>query len=128
MNSFLRAKTLAEVASRVRAGAEAGHEIKDFLHEFQEHGRFDMLQEAPNRLEGAVGEGRMLDAFLQALAVHLAVQVDHEPPEWTQNSIQLARPWFASPGLAMRNYLLMTSPSPFRTRNLFIDAESLTVA
>ena len=32
-----------------------------------------------------------------------------------------------SPGAAMRNYLLLSSPAPFRSRNLFIDEDSLIV-
>jgi hypothetical protein len=36
-------------------------------------------------------------------------------------------PWFASPGAAIRNYLLLSSPAPFRSRNLFIDEDSLIV-
>jgi hypothetical protein len=34
---------------------------------------------------------------------------------------------FASPGAAIRNYLLLSSPGPFRSRNLFIDEDSLIV-
>jgi hypothetical protein len=69
----------------------------------------------------------MLDAYLQALAVYLSTKLNCDPPSWTQPPIQLPDPWFASPGAAIRNYLLMSSPAPFRSRNLFIDEDSLTV-
>jgi hypothetical protein len=127
MNS-LRPQTLAEVAARIADGEGPGYAIKDFLHEFHDSGHLSMLQAEPANLEGNVPEGKRLNAFLQALAVYLAVEIDCDPPTWTQASIKLADPWFASPGFAMRNYLLLSSPAPFRTRNLFIDEDSLKVA
>jgi hypothetical protein len=86
-----------------------------------------MLLTAPPKLEGRVSEGQRLSAFLQALAVYLATRLDCEPPDWTRPQIQLPQPWFASPGIALRNYLLISSPAPFRARNLFIDEDSLLV-
>ena len=128
MNSFRRPASLAEVARNILEGANAGMEVKDFLHEFQWQGKFSMLDEAPPELAGKVADGEMLDAYLQALAVYLAaIKLRHDPPEWTWPPKQIARPWFASEGAAMRNYLLISSPAPFRTRNLFIDEDSLTV-
>ena len=127
MKSFQRPTTLAEIADRVAHGADAGMEIKDFLHEFQANGSPAVLQQAPVTLSGHAKEGEMLDAFLQALAVYLAVKLDSDPPRWTWPAIQLRDPWFASPGAAIRNYLLLSSPAPFRSRNLFIDEDSLTV-
>jgi hypothetical protein len=128
MKSFVRPKTIAEVAANIRKGGDAGHEIKDFLHEFQDAPLVSALNEEPEKLEGVVKDGRRFDAFLQALAVYLSCRVDSDPPAWTRKMIQLADPWFASPGAAIRNYLLMSSPTPFRNRNLFIDEDSLSVA
>jgi hypothetical protein len=68
-----------------------------------------------------------MNAYLQALAVYLSAKLDMDPPSWTRPAIQLSEPWFASPGAAMRNYLLISSPAPFRSRNLFIDEDSLIV-
>jgi hypothetical protein len=102
-------------------------EIKDFLHEFQLGGSPAMFQRAPPALTGIAEKGLMLDAFLQALAVYLSAKIDFDPPTWTQPAIQLPEPWFASPGAAIRNYLLLSSPAPFRSRNLFIDEDSLIV-
>jgi len=102
-------------------------EIKDFLHEFQASGSPAMLAQTPPALAGLVEQGIMLDAYLQAIAVYLSVKLDHDPPRWTRPAIQLPEPWFASPGAAIRNYLLLSSPGPFRSRNLFIDEDSLTV-
>jgi hypothetical protein len=127
MNFFQRPKTLVEVADHILKGADAGMEVKDFLQEFQAIGSLTMLEQKPPVLAGSVENGVMLDAYLQALAVYLSTKIDSDPPDWTQPAIQLREPWFASPGAAIRNYLLLSSPSPFRSRNLFIDEDSLTV-
>ncbi len=127
MNPFSRPTTLAEAAVRIANGSSAGDVIKDFLHEFQVAGSGSMLSVAPQSLARRVENGEMLDAFLQALAVYLAVKLNQLPPEWTQPAIQLKDPWFASPGPAIRNYLLLSSPAPFRARNLFVDEDSLQV-
>jgi hypothetical protein len=87
-----------------------------------------MLSEQPPQLTGHVQHGDRFDAYLQALAVYLSARLNADPPGWTQPPIALAEPWFASPGPAIRNYLLLSSPAPFRTRNLFIDEDSLQVA
>jgi hypothetical protein len=128
MSFFQRPKTLAEVASHILDGGDAGREIKDFLHEFQAGGSPGMLQQTPTALADLVENGAMLDAYLQALAVYLSAKLDSDPPPWTRPPIQLPEPWFASQGAAIRNYLLLSSPGPFRSRNLFIDEDSLIVA
>jgi hypothetical protein len=127
MNSLDRPKTLNEVGLRILNGGDPGYEIKDFLHEFHYSGNMAMLNETPPKLKGYVSDGERLGAFLQALAVYLATRLDCDPPEWTRPQIQLPEPWFASPGDALRNYLLISSPAPFRSRNLFIDEDSLHV-
>ena len=127
MNFFQRAKTLTEVADHILQRADAGMEIKDFLHEFQACGSFAMLQQKPAALAGLVDKRAMLDSYMQALAVYLSTKLDMDPPHWTSPPMQLPEPWFASLGSAIRNYLLLSSPGPFRTRNLFIDEDSLMV-
>jgi hypothetical protein len=128
MRPFQRPASLAELGARILQGADAGMELKDFLHEFQLNGSPAMLLQPPPALAGRVEKGGMLDAYLQAVAVYLAAQVDSDPPEWTRPPIQLREPWLASPGAAIRNYLLISTPAPFRARNLFIDEDSLHVA
>lgn len=122
-----RASTLVEVGNRILQGADAGLEIKDFLHQYAEAGGAAMLAEAPPALAGHVDNGDRLDAYLQALAVHLSARLDLDPPSWTQPPVTLPQPWFASPGTAIRNCLLLSSPAPFRARNLFVDEDSLQV-
>jgi hypothetical protein len=124
-----RAKSVAEIAQRVLQGEDARYEVKDFLHEFHEGGGPELFAAAPVLLEGKVPNGRLYDAYFQALSVYLcAIKLNVDPPAWTRPAIQLPDPWFASSGLALRNYLLWSSPAPFRARNIFIDEDSLQVA
>src|SRR5689334_1785952 len=125
--TFVRPQSLAEVAANIARGGDPGHEIKNFLHAFQDEPSIAALEQEPQKLEPNVTEGRRLDAFLQALAVYLACRVDCDPPGWSRMMIQLADPWFASPGASLRNFLLMSSSTPFRNRNLFVDEDSLSV-
>ena len=128
MSFFQRPKTLAEVASHILDGGDAGREIKDFLHEFQAGGSPGMLQQTPTALADLVENGAMLDAYLQALAVYLSAKLDSDPPPWT-------RPHSVTGALVCitgRRNPEITSYSaaryPFRSRNLFIDEDSLIVA
>ena len=110
MSFSKRAGTIAEIAQRVLAGGKAGMEVKCFLHEFKWRGAYEMLAELPARLAGLVEKGEMLDAYLQPLAVYLAIRrLKCDPPEWTREMVVLREPWFVSPGSAIRNYLLLST-------------------
>jgi hypothetical protein len=123
-----RPSTLSDVGQRILDGSDAGAEVKDFLHEFQIAGQATIFSARPPLLTGRIEHGDRLDAYLQALAVYLSARLNTDPPEWTHPVIVLPKPWFASSGPAIRNYLLMSSPAPFRMTNLFIDEDSLRVA
>jgi Protein of unknown function (DUF1778) len=43
-------------------------------------------------------------------------------PHWTRTILPLDDPWFASSVRGLRHHLLVSSPAPFRRRNLFIDS------
>jgi len=66
---------------------------------------------------------------LAAVAVSLAREIGEAPPAWAwADDRKLRRPWFASPGPALRATLLAESPAPFRERNLFVSANVLSRA
>ena len=127
MSFSARAKTLAEVAQRIAQGGDPGYEVRDFLHEFYLAPSFTIIARKPPRLGVKARNGMRLDAYIQALAVYLATQLGQDPPAWTQPPVRLRTPWFASRGPELRHYLLISSPAPFRARNLFIDEDSLKV-
>ena len=103
--------------------------LSDFLDEFRRVGHRAMLAEEPRRLASEYEGGEVSDAYLAAVAVSLAREIQEPPPAWAwSESRKLRRPWFAWPGPALRATLLAESPAPFRERNLFVSANVLARA
>jgi hypothetical protein len=124
-----RPRSLAEVANWSDDRREFSRHLADFLDQFYLERNTKMLEEEPARLGGKIEEGDVADAYLAATAVALARLVRAQPPAWTgDNSRKLRRPWFASPGSAVRATLLLESPAPFRERNLFVSENALARA
>ena len=124
-----RPGSLAEVASWSSARRDFWNHLADFLDQFYLERRLDMLQDEPARLASKIDDGEIADAYLAATAVSLARSLSMVPPSWARRpDRKLRRPWFASPGPAIRATLLLESPAPFRERNLFVSENALTRA
>jgi hypothetical protein len=66
------------------------------------------------------------DAYLAAVAVHLAHRVGGRAPAWTEQPTRwLEHPWFALPDAWARATLLRDTPPAFRERNLFTTEDAL---
>ena len=129
MNRNQRPGSLAEVAEWSATWDELSYHLKDFLHEFERQPALSMLETPPRLLVSTFEGGAVCDAYLAATAATLAVRIGGTTPEWaTQPERYLRKPWFASPGAAMRACLLLESPARFRERNLFVTANALSVA
>lgn len=126
----MRPKTLAEVAQLAAQGESFDRSLANFLDEFYAAPRVVALSPSPSLLEPVLGEaGRVQDAYLAATAEQLAGANGFPVPQWAAaKERKLARPWFASPLTAVRALLLLESPAPFRSRNLFISENALTRA
>jgi len=69
------------------------------------------------------------DAYLAATAEWLAWKFNLPPPRWAFDQTRsLRRPWFASSLASLRGLLLLESPAPFRSRNLFVSENALSRA
>jgi len=124
-----RPRSIAEVAAWSDSRSAFSFHLADFLDQFYLERRAEMLSEEPERLARRIEEGDAADAYLAATALSLARLVGVHPPAWTrQESRKLKRPWFASPGRAIRATLLAESPAPFRERNLFVSENALSRA
>lgn len=124
-----RPKSLAEVARRAVDARAFEFELADFLHEFALRGDEAMLTEPPAMLRDQGETGAVQDAYLAAVAAHLAARIGCPAPGWTRQPERiLAEPWFASPGRHMRALLLVESPAAFRERNLFVSSNALSIA
>jgi hypothetical protein len=126
----MRPTTLAEVAKLTMDGDAFDLCLANFLDGFYVTPEAKALAAAPPLLALSLGEiGRVRDAYLAATAEALAVAQHFPVPEWTGAvTRKLHRPWFASPLAALRAVLLVESPAPFRSRNLFVSENALARA
>ena len=126
----MRPKSLKEVAGLVKDGDAFDRCHANFLDEFYAAPNSEALTGAPPFLAPKFGEsGQVQDAYLAATAEALACEYHFPVPEWTgDDTRKLHRPWFASSLEALRAVLLLESPAPFRSRNLFISENALSRA
>lgn len=123
-------KTLAEVAELAARGESFDLCMRNFLDGFFAEPAAGALAPEPVRLAQIQSKlGDVEDAYLAATAEWLAWKFNLEPPRWAFDETRsLRRPWFASQLASMRAVLLLESPSPFRSRNLFISENALSRA
>jgi hypothetical protein len=121
-----RPGTLAEVVRRVRDDDdELRFCLAGFLDEFYTDrtspGRRERIEAEP----GLFGDERR-DALIGAIGEHLCHRWGlGEPPAWTHDAARfLGRPWFMGPE-RLKAFLLAESPSAFRRRFIFAEAEPL---
>jgi hypothetical protein len=121
-----RPGTLAEVLRLVRTENEemrfclAGF-LDDFYADAARAGRRARIEDDP----GVTGDAK-LDALMGAIGEHLCRRWNlGEPPAWTDHPARfLDRPWFMGPE-RMKGFLLAESPSAYRRRFIFTEAEPL---
>jgi hypothetical protein len=118
-------QTLAGLAVRVRQGESFSHAVREFLDEFSLRGddrsRTGAIEERPQ----TTGDPRQ-DAYLGALAEHLAVVHDLSRPAWSiEPSRFLGRFWFVSDVAGFRAIAIAQAPAAFRRRGVFVPERSL---
>jgi hypothetical protein len=123
-------KTLAEVSGLAARGESFDLSLRNFLDHFYAHPNEAALAAEPASLRSVVSTlGDVEDAYLTATAEWLAWKYDLQPPRWAFNEMRwLCRPWFASQLSTLRALLLLESPAPFRSRNLFVSENALSRA
>jgi hypothetical protein len=118
-------QTLATVAARALSGEDFRHAVREFLDEFSlrsdDRAREESIVERP----AATGDRRH-DAYLGALAEHLAITHDLERPAWALEPERfLDRFWFVSETRGFRAVAIAQAPAAFRRRGVFIPERSL---
>ncbi|MBA2429173.1 MAG: hypothetical protein H0V55_05550 [Thermoleophilaceae bacterium] len=113
-------QTIAGVASRHHAGEDFMPAVRELLDEFAllmtDSQRARALRDEPQ----PTGDPRF-DAYLGALAEHLAITSSLPRPEWTlQPARFLDRFWFVSDVPGFRATAIAQSPAAFRRRGIFI--------
>ncbi len=117
--------TLGGVARRVVDGGDFRHAVREFVDEFglrpDEGSRAAAIAETP----APTGDVRY-DAYLGALAEHLALIHGLERPAWcVEPSRFLDRFWFVSDVPGFRAVAIAQAPAAFRRRGVFIPERSL---
>jgi len=125
MNPLLRRpRTLHEVSLRASSGQQdfdmAVREFLDFFY-LESSLRGDALQQEPVALDP------LKEAYLAALAEHLARSFGMNVPEWTDTmGFALERPFFAGGLETLKPLLFVESPTAFRRRMIFISKDALS--
>jgi len=118
-------QTLAGVARRAGSGEDFHHAAREFLDEFALRGDGRARSEAIAEKPEPMAEPRH-DAYLGALAEHLAAAHGLERPAWALEPDRfLSRFWFVSETPGFRAISIAQAPAAFRRRGVFIPERSL---
>lgn len=113
-------QSLALVADRVLEGEDLRFAVREFLDEFQLLPRVDLCVRAMEAEPRGTGDARA-DAYLGALAEHLAAVHDLKRPTWATDSGRfLDNFWFVSETAGFRALAVAESPAAFRRRGIFV--------
>lgn len=121
---WARPESLSEVAGL--AGTEGGFDasLREFLDTFYGLAAADRptaIGEEPARI------GAVHDAYLAAVAEHLALRFGIGTPAWTEAPDRfLAEPFFAGGLEGLKAILLVESPLAFRRRLIFVSHDALS--
>lgn len=117
-----RPGSLAEVAERAREGFDARlREFLDCFYTAESTARGRMIAGEPAQI------APVHDAYLAAVAEHLARRFGLGIPQWTDNPGRfLARPFFAGGLDSLKAILIAESPAAFRRRLIFVSADALS--
>lgn len=120
-----RPDAIADIAARARREERAFDvSVREFLDAWQSMSPQQKqlaLVEEPEKLGG------VKDAYLAALAEHLALSDRLAVPDWTEQQERfLSEPFFAGGLESLKAILLVESPLAFRRRLIFISADGLS--
>jgi hypothetical protein len=121
-----RPATLQEVAQRSCAGEPFDLLVAEFLDAFYAAGR-ETKAAAISGEPATIGVPH--DAYLAAVAEHLALRFGLTVPPWVEGPSRfLATPFFAGGLENLKAILLAESPLAFRRRQIFVSANALSRA
>jgi len=119
-------QSLAGAADRVIAGAELRFAVRELRDELKLLPRRDLLERAIRERPKPTGD-RRADAFLGALAEHVAAAEGIDRPVWaTEPDRFLGHFWFVSDVVGFRAIAIAQSPAAFRRRGIFIACDALS--
>ncbi len=95
---------------------EAWAELHDFLTQLSKNEFLSALFDLPRSFQNTF-KGNYIAAMIETTAQHKNFSF----PAWTKHYMGLETPYFGSTMDSLRLHLLVSSPAPFRKRNIFID-------
>jgi len=120
-------ESIAAIAGQSNSTEHFSLGFRDFLDGFYENPHASKLAEEPRHLMEILHDEGYADAYLAALAEHLAGRYRFPVPAWCRNPERsLKEPKFAFETPEGRMFLLVESPTAFRVRNIFISADGLS--
>ena len=124
-----RPRSLFEVVRDAETAEEIGCNLADFLDHVNwlaQRPAAAVRVAASLRTEPPRTGDAVQDAYLAAVAAHLAHRLRIRVPAWAEKKCRrLEHPWFALPDAWARATLLRDSPAAFRERNLFTTEDAL---
>jgi hypothetical protein len=119
-----RPATLEDVAARTRDGGPFDPLLREFLDEFYV-GTTEKMANAIAREPAQIGI--VPDAYLAAVAEHLALKYRLVVPAWVEGPSRfLTEPFFSGGLESLKAILLVESPLAFRRRQIFVSANALS--
>ncbi|MHB1586376.1 MAG: hypothetical protein ACYCRH_06365 [Acidiferrobacteraceae bacterium] len=120
-----RPRSLGEVVLLGKQHGDIDGFLREFLDEFYLEQK-DMAREAMLRGEPPIVDDSRANAYLAAVAEHLALKNKLEIPEWTSQSARfLKRPYFPCGLESLKASLIVESPVAFRRRLIFVGSDPL---
>lgn len=119
--------SIADVATQIYQGEDPWFALGCFLHDWWRDAvdhRQELIADPPG--SAPTPEGRRWTAFCAAVVEELCSRTGFPCPAWAnRQDYFLEHPWFYYPQLSQRNWLLLTTPEPFKRRNIFVGGSVL---
>ncbi len=119
--------SIADVALQIAQGEDPWLVLGCFLHDWWCYAvdvRQDLIAEPV--MVATTLEGKRWGAFCAATVEELCNRTSLPCPTWIQQQHYfLEQPWFYFPQISQRDWLLSTTPEPFKRRNVFVGGSVL---
>ncbi len=119
--------SIADAVASIDQGEDPWFAFGCFLHDWWQyaaHYRHDLINVPP--APTTTVEGKRWTAFFAATVEELCSRSSFPCPVWVhKQDYKLEIPWFHSSQLSQRDWLLATTPEPFKKRNIFVGGSIL---